>query len=127
MDEETGREKRRGPDFWCKMIRWMEIQAWILAGAILCLLGLAKPRSVTLYDRFYGSPATAAPAETAWNFYALRWALVLMVVLLGTCGYGLFVNAHRHARKEDRYSVSLMLLGALSAVGIMLLFVLRIQ
>ncbi len=120
MDEMPEINQRRGPDFWCKMIRWMELLAWALALATLCLLGWAKPRNVTLYDRFFGAEL---PNAKSWDFYSLRWALVLLVVLCGTCAFGIFVNAYRHERKEDHYSVSLLVLGILGLVGLAALFI----
>jgi hypothetical protein len=109
---------RRGPDFWCKAIHWLEVLAWVLVAGVFCLIGLAKPRSVSLFDRFFG---IAVPQD--WNWELLRWALVLSAVLLLTCIYGLFVNSHRHDRKEDRYSPTLVGLGLFALCLILAFFV----
>ena len=113
MAQEPKRFERRGPDFWCKMIRWMEVVSWAALLAVSGFIWMAKPRNVTFFDRLLG-----VDVPQNWDQTLLRWALFFCFMLFASCAFGLFVNSQRHDRKEDRYSITLVLLGILAIMAL---------
>jgi len=116
MSDEWGRytDKRHGPDVWVKAINWFAILAWGLLITLSTLIWQAKPQVETFFDRLLN-----VKLRKTWDFELAGYAFYLMILLLCLCAIGLFINVRRHHRKDDRFSTSLVLLGGLSAAGIL--------
>ena len=74
---ETGRdriERRRGPDFWVKLINWAAVGAWIMMLIGLYLFEKAKPRFSTFFDRFFG-----VPIATGWDYELIKKVMLVML------------------------------------------------
>lgn len=108
-----GIERRRGPDFWTKLVNWIAIACWILMFGALYLFDKAKPRTATFFDR-----AANIPVETPWNPGMIKNMFILLLVILGSCTLGLLVNSQRVKRRDDHYSISLILLGVIAGLVI---------
>jgi hypothetical protein len=109
-----GTERRRGPDVWLKLVNWVAISCWILMLGVLYLFDKAKPRTSTFFDR-----TANIPVDTSWDLGIVNNLLVLLATILGFCTIGLLVNSRRVKRRDDHYSVSLILLGIIAGLVIM--------
>ncbi len=105
-------ERRSGPDVWFKMISWLSVIGWVLMLISLVLFDLAKPHMITFFDRFFHVSGVSIwdYQMTLYIFYIMIFGVILSVI-------GLLINAKRHRRKRDRYSLSLVLLGVVSLLG----------
>lgn len=110
-------ERRRGPDFWSKLVNWVAISCWILMLGALYLFEKAKPRTSTFFDR-----SMNIPVDTSWDLGTVKSLLVLFLVILGFCTIGLLINSQRVKRRDDHYNVSLILLGIITGLVILAFF-----
>jgi len=81
--------------------------------AILLIFEQARPRVSTFYDR-----RSNITVRTFWDEGARRALLFTFVLSLGISLYGLYLNHDRLRREKDHYRVSLILLGIVSAIGL---------
>ena len=109
------KNKRRGADLVVRSKNIMIYSAWILFFFIFVLLSMAKPRQTTMFDRFYN-----VSVNQAWDPLMLNAAFLIMPFLMIICAIGLYFNSKRLKRKTDSYSLSLIIFGSLSAVGVLL-------
>ncbi len=105
-------ERRSGPDVWFKMISWLSVIGWILMVIALVLFDVAKPHMLTFFDRFFH-----VSAATVWDYQLTLYIFFVMVAGFLISAIGLLINARRHRRKKDHFSLSLMLLGIVSLFG----------
>lgn len=112
----TIEQKRRGPDIWIKIIRWTAALGWILMFAVLLLTDKARPKVAFFLDRIL-----QVPLRTSWDRRLLDIACFLLVLILGLCLSGLFINSRRHKRKTDHYNRSLVIMGILALGGIFII------
>ncbi len=112
----TVEQKRRGPDILIKVIHWMAASGWILMFAVLLLTDKARPKVAFFLDRIL-----QVPLRTSWDRKLLNIACFLLVLILGLCLIGLFINSWRHKRKTDHYNSSLVIMGILALGGIFII------
>ncbi len=105
-------ERRRGPDVWFKMISWLSFIGWLLMLIALVLFDLAKPQMMTFFDRFFH-----VSFASVWNYQLTLYIFFVMIAGFFLSLIGLTINAKRHRRKKDKYSLSLILLGIVSFMG----------
>lgn len=108
-------DRRKGPDFLTKSIRWFTLIGWIIMITVLVFIGLAKPEDVTFFDRWFG-----VQRHTSINLFLVRLIFVLLILGMLTSLVGLYVNFRRSRRKDDEYRVSFFILGMLSILGIII-------
>ena len=108
-------ERRRGPDFWVKLINWVASVAWIMMLVGLYLFEKAKPRFSTFFDRSF-----EVPVATGWDYDLIRRMMLAMLAVLSLCTIGLAINSQRHKRRDDRYNLSLIILGVISSIVIII-------
>ncbi len=114
-------ERRRGPDFWSKLVNWVAISGWILMLTALVLFGKAKPQTSTFFDRYMNTQI-----ETSWDLGIVQSLIVLMLVVLSSCTIGLLINSQRVKRRDDHYNISLILLGIIAGL-VILAFMINFQ
>ncbi len=114
-------ERRKGPDFLVKWIRWTVISGWILIITALLVIAAAKPQDKNLFDRLFNSQV-----RESWDSNLLFGAFVLLIILYLLCIIGFFFNLRRSKRKSDRISISIILLGLGSFAGI-IIYVMKIR
>lgn len=115
MMKDEIKERRKGPDFWIKFLKFMAVSGWIFMLIILIILEKAKPQFETFFDRFYNlSLRTTWDYSLAQNIYYMMFAGLLISIT------GLIISAKRYRRKEDMYPVSPILIGIFSIAGILL-------
>lgn len=108
-------ERRKGPDFWVKWIKWAGYFSWVIAFAIIILTDRAKPPVETFFDRYFH-----IQLKRTWDIYLMRYAFLLLLVLFFICVFTIIVNFRRHRRKTDRYNPSIIILSVLSLLGIII-------
>ena len=106
-------ERRRGPDLWLRMIRWLGIISWSLMLPLMFLIDRAKPEFETVFDRMFD-----LQVRSSWDAEVFRLAVYLMVVLFFLSATGFMISRKRARRKEDSMRVHLLILMGLSVWGI---------
>jgi hypothetical protein len=81
--------------------------------AVLTLTDKARPPMTTFFDRFFH-----VELRTTWDLGLVRAAFFLMTIIILLCTTGFIINSKRHHRKDDRYNLSLIIMGCLSLLGI---------
>ncbi|MEJ2200915.1 MAG: hypothetical protein P8X63_07865 [Desulfuromonadaceae bacterium] len=108
-------ERRQGPDFWVRFIRWMAVTVWALMLIALFLVGWAKPQIATFFDRYYH-----LTLRSSWDMELAKYIFYCMIGGLSLSISGLVANHRRHRRRGDEYLVSLFLGALLCCCGIVL-------
>lgn len=108
-------DRRRGPDFWVKAIGYSKYIAWFLALLVLILLSFAKPEVETFFDRMFG-----VDVRKTWNYELVKKAVYVSILLYFLCASAFVVNSTRKKRKEDRYSITFILVGIISFIGLVI-------
>lgn len=110
-------ERRRGQDLLLRIISGLGIVGWASLLVVMVVMDRAKPDDPTFIPNVQ---MTGVPyhLRTTWDqgllttiFYLLSVGLVLGII-------GLAVNARRHRRSSDYYRIHLVLLTAISAIGV---------
>jgi hypothetical protein len=106
-------DRRQGPDFWRLAIRWLAVTVWGLMLTALLLVGWAKPKVETFFDRYY-----QLTLRSTWDMDLARYIFFCMTAGFLLSLLGLAINRLRHRRRDDEYLVSLILSAAICASGI---------
>ncbi|MCP5158704.1 MAG: hypothetical protein H6975_04685 [Gammaproteobacteria bacterium] len=114
-------ERRGGRDLLLRIISGLGIVGWAFMLVAMIVLDRAKPDDPTFIpnERVFERSGIPYHLQTAWDqdlltsiFYLLSIGLVLGII-------GLAVNSRRHRRRDDYYRIHLVLLTAISAIGIL--------
>ena len=114
-------ERRGGQDRLLRIMSGLGIVGWASLLVAMIVVDRAKPDDPTFIpnERIFEMTGTPYQLRTTWDqelltaiFYLLSIGLVLGII-------GLAVNARRHRRRDDYYRIHLVLLTAISAVGIL--------
>ena len=70
-------EKRKGPNFWVKFVKFFSIFDWILIAAILFILDSAMPKKETFFDRIFN-----INRYDIWDFEDLKTILLFLIIFL---------------------------------------------
>jgi len=106
-------DRRRGPDFLIKTLRWLGIFGWFVMIAALYILDVAKPEEENMFTK-----AADVNVRTTWDPQLINYLFCLLIFGLGISIIGVFINSRRHHRKDDRFKYILITLGAISTFGI---------
>ncbi len=112
------KNRRRGPDTIVQVINWISGGSWIIILIIFIMVSMAKPRMETMFDRFSRSPVGGS-----WDSNLVSFAFILLLLQLGLCLFGLYLNSMRMKRKADRYSGTLTFFTIVSFLGIIIYFI----
>lgn len=106
-------ERRKGTDIWVKLISWFSAISWVMMFIVLYIVTKAGPQIENYFHKLFN-----ASLRKTWDYELAQYALYLMILLLMLCLFGILINAQRHKRKSDKYSLSLIIMSILSVVGI---------
>lgn len=109
--EFSRRQRRKDPLL--VVLRWLSVTGWLILLTALFVLGKARPPVETFFERWYNIQLRAS-----WNLELARYIYYLMLLGLGTSLTGLAINSRRLRRKGDEWRVSLMLVAAISLLGL---------
>ena len=113
-------ERRGGQDRLLRIMSGLGIIGWASLLVAMIVVDRAKPDDPTFIpnESIFEMTGTPYHLRTTWDqelltaiFYLLSIGLVLGII-------GLAVNSRRHRRRGDYYRIHLVLLTAISAVGI---------
>lgn len=108
------RERRRREDFWVRFLEWLVVGSWFLLFIALLVFSKAKPQIETFFERYYN-----LPVNPDWNLEFLFYLKILMALGLLLSLLGSAINWRRSRRAEDQFRVSLVILGAISLLGLL--------
>lgn len=109
--ESSRRQDRRDPLLLA--LQWLSVSGWLILLAALFVLAGAKPPVETFFERWYD-----IRLRSGWDLHLARYIFYLMLLGLGTSLTGLAINSRRLRRKGDEWRVSLMLVAAISLLGL---------
>lgn len=108
------KDRRKGPDFWLKLVRVFSIVNFILIGAILFIADSAMPNNdETFFDRLF-----EVNRQSAWDFTHFKFIFILIIILFLGSGISLIANLKKMRRKTDRISFSNLISFILAGIGI---------
>ena len=106
-------DRRRGPDFWVRILAWFGGISWVLMFAAIFIIDRAKPEAEKILTR-----ASGAEVRTTWDQTLLGYLFYLVIFGLCVSTVGIMINSKRYRREEDRFRLTLIVLGMLSIFGI---------
>ena len=114
-DNNTGMkpDRRRGPDLWTKTLRWLGVFGWLVMIVALYVIDLAKPEEENMFTK-----AANVSVRKTWDPELIHYLFYLMIFGLCISVIGIVINSRRHHRKDDRFKYILIILGIISAFGI---------
>ncbi len=106
-------DRRSGPDFWVRILGWFGGISWFLMFATMFIIDRAKPEAEKIITRTSG-----AEVSTTWDQTLLGYIFYLVIFGLCISTVGIMINSKRYRREEDRFKLTLIVLGMLSILGI---------
>ncbi len=106
-------DRRRGPDFWIRVLGWLGGISWFLMFAAMFIIDRAKPEAEKIITR-----ASGVEVGTTWDQTLLGYLFYLVIFGLCISTVGIMINSRRYRREEDRFRLTLIVLGMLSLFGI---------
>jgi len=110
----ANRNRRLKPDWVVNAATILSVLSWGIAFAVWLIIDQASPVRTQFFENFTG---TAALSQQ-WNTALLPTALVLLIVSFVICVIAFFFNMARMRRKTDKYRKSIIIIGAVTLVGI---------
>jgi hypothetical protein len=114
-------DRRGGQDLLLRIMSGLGIVGWASLLVVMIVMDRAKPDDPNFIPdkRIFEMTGVPYHLRTTWDqglltaiFYLLSIGLVLGII-------GLAVNSRRHRRRGDYYRIHLVLLTALSAIGVL--------
>ena len=112
-DTDMKPDRRRGPDLWVKTLRWLGVFSWFVMIAALFIIDRARPEEENMFTK-----AANVSVRTTWNMELFHYLFYLMIFGLCISVIGIVINSRRHHRADDRFRYILIILGIISAFGI---------
>lgn len=112
--------KRHGADILIKSKRFLIFASWIIIFASFIIFSVSKPKTDTMFDRFYDTMSYGA-----WDRNLIKYTYNMMFPLFIVSSIGLLINSSRHRRKRDTYSKSLVIFTVVSLAVIILYNIFR--
>lgn len=106
-------ERRSGPDLWVRILGWLGVFGWLLMFVALFIIDRAKPQNEFIFSR-----TANAKLRATWNQELTGYLFYLMIFGLCVSIIGSVINARRLHREDDRFRLTLILLGIISIFGI---------
>lgn len=107
-------ERRKGPDIVVKAVWWIIGISWALIIGAFLFTSEAQPRFRTFYDDMLKERVRSYVDQNL-----LRYAFYLLLANLAVCIIGVILNLTRNKRKTDKIHKSIIVLGAITLVGIL--------
>ncbi|MDA3900663.1 MAG: hypothetical protein PF637_09120 [Spirochaetes bacterium] len=98
----SGVNRRKGPDLIVRIYHKLTAVTTVVNILLVTISGIAKPRNVTMFDRFADSTQ-----KGGWDSELYSYLIYLILFQFIISATGLFLNYTRHHRKRDSYSLLL--------------------
>ncbi|MCG6553891.1 MAG: hypothetical protein L7F77_16325 [Candidatus Magnetominusculus sp. LBB02] len=108
-------DKRKGADLIVKSIHWTIAVCWVVIFIAWTYVYYARPDETEVFGRY-------RQASLYWDVSMLKKAFVASTALLMISVAGLAESFFRHRRAEDRTPKTLILMAAMSVIGIFALY-----
>jgi hypothetical protein len=105
--------RRSGPDFWVRILGWFGGISWFLMFAAMFIIDRAKPEAEKILTR-----ASGAEVSSTWDQTLIGYLFYLVIFGLCVSTVGIMINSKRYRREEDRFRLTLIVLGMLSLFGL---------
>jgi len=105
-------ERRRQADWVIKAASILSFISWLVAVAALFVFEIASP------DRINVSGVMGGTTRIAWNTALFPVTFILLILSVLSCITAFIFNAMRMRRKTDKYRKSIIIIGALSLIGL---------
>ena len=112
-DADLKPDRRKGPDLWNKTLRWLGVFGWFVMIVALYIIDKAKPEEENMFTK-----TANISVRTTWDQELIRYLFFLFIFGFCISAIGLVINSRRHHRKDDRFRYILIILGIISAFGI---------
>ncbi len=114
-------ERRGGQDRLLRIMSGLGIIGWASLLVAMIVVDRAKPDDPTFIpnERIFEMTGTPYHLRTTWDQELLTAIFYLLSICLVMGIIGLAVNSRRHRRRGDYYLIHLLMLTAISAVGIL--------
>ncbi len=106
-------ERRKGPDFLVRILGWLGVFGWFLMFVALFIVDRAKPEA-----EFILSKAARSTVRNAWDQGLVTYLFYIMILGLFISIVGIIINTRRFHREDDRFRLTMALLGIISIFGI---------
>jgi len=111
-------DRRKKNDWVVHMATILSILSWLVAFTVLFVLEQASPEKETILERMFG-----ITVRDYWNSSLLPIAFILLVISLCFCIFAFIFNMLRKRRKTDKYKKSIIIIGAITLIGIVIFMI----
>ncbi len=112
LDRRTG-DRRKGPDPWVKSLEWLGVFGWFVMFVAIFIIDRAKPEEENMFTK-----AAKVSVRKTWDQELIHYLFYLMIVGLCISIIGIAINSRRYRRTDDRFRITLIMLGIISIFGI---------
>lgn len=112
-EEPRFEDRRKKADWMTKAASVLSLVSWFMSMVMLLCLDRASPETENLFSRLLGTAV-----RSTWNTSLLRTAFLLLLLAFCICAIAMIFNILRNRRKSDKYKKSIIILGALTLIGI---------
>lgn len=112
-ENKTFIERRVGPNFWVKFVKFFSILDWVLIAAILLIFDSAMPKAETFFDRIFN-----VKRYNVWDFKNFRILFSFVILLFIGSGLALLANIKKLRRKDDKINISNLIAFLFSGISI---------
>jgi Ni/Fe-hydrogenase subunit HybB-like protein len=106
-------ERRRKPDWVTNMATVLSFVSWVVAFGVWIALDMASPEKVDMFTTQFN-----VNVRGWWDTSLLLVAFILLVTSFGICSMAFIFNMLRKRRKTDKYRKSILIIGAVTVLGI---------
>lgn len=110
-------ERRKGPDMLVRIMRVFGLAGWLMLFVALLIFGKARPEESFIDKRFLERLGFDVHLRRVWEDDLMQYVFYLMVFGLVLSIAGLLLRFQRNRRQDDGYGLYLILLGVISASG----------
>jgi len=114
-------DSRKKADWVTHMATILSAVSWFFAITVWFVLDRAQPEKEHMFTRYF-----SVAVRENWDASLLPIALILLIASLVICIAAFIFNMLRQRRKTDKYKKSIIIIGAITLIGIVL-FVIRFR
>ena len=108
------KERRRQADWVINAATILSVISWLVAFFVLTVIQMAQPQHTDLFSNFFGG----AIRQPTWDVSLLYVAFGLLILSVIACIAAFIFNSMRMRRKTDKYRKSIIIIGALTIIGL---------
>ena len=112
-------DRRKKDDWVTKTATILSVVSWVVAFIVWVLVDKAQPEKEHLFTRMLGFSV-----RDYWDESLLQISFMLLIASLCICVSAFIFNMLRKRRKTDSYKKSIIVIGAVTIIGV-ILFIIR--